>query len=41
MKEEEKQLVEVKNSLMLLLDDYLRISFDELMAKYNCKHKGD
>lgn len=33
--EEEKQLNEVKNDILDILDDYLKVSFSDLMAKYN------
>ena len=33
--EEEKQLNEVKNDVLDILDDYLKVSFSDLMAKYN------
>lgn len=40
-KEEEKVLEKVKNDLMKVMKDYFNLSFEELMSKYNCIHKGD
>ena len=34
-KEEEEKLNEVKNTVLDILDDYLKVSFSDLMAKYN------
>lgn len=34
-KEEEEKLNEVKNTVLNIVDDYLKVSFSDLMAKYN------
>lgn len=34
-KEENKKLDEVKNIVLNILDDYFKVSFEELMSKYN------
>ena len=36
-KEEQEKIDEVKNVVMDILDDYFKITFDQLMAKYNHK----
>ena len=36
-KEEEEKLKEVENIVINILDDYLKVSFNDLMAKYNHK----
>lgn len=34
-KEEEEKLNDVKNTVLNILDDYFKVSFEELMSKYN------